>query len=116
MQNYQNLKVWLKGIEIVKLIYLLSDKLPKSEQFGLSSQMRRAAVSIVSNIAEGVSRKSQTDFRRFLEIALGSTFELEVQVIVCKELKFFGSETEELLNKIDEEKKMLHSFMEKLKT
>lgn len=73
MQNYRNLKIWQKGIEIVKLVYQLSERLPKSEQFGLSIQMKRASVSIVSNIAEGVSRKSEIDFRRFLEIALGST-------------------------------------------
>lgn len=116
MQNYQSLKVWLKAVEIAKQVYKVSELLPKTEQFGTTMQMKRSSVHIVSNIAEGASRKSTTDFRRFLEIALGSAFELEAPVIICKELSFLKSEADELLLKIGEEKKMLHSFMEKLKT
>lgn len=114
MQNYQSLKIWQKAVEIVKRIYQVSEHLPKTEQFGITMQMKRSSVSIVSNVAEGASRKSPVDFRRFLEIALGSAFELEAQVIICKELKFLDAEADELLLKIDEEKKMLHSFMDKL--
>lgn len=116
MQNYQSLKIWEKAVEIVKRVYQLSEHLPKSEQFGLTMQMKRSSVSIVSNIAEGASRKSPNDFRRFLEISLGSAFELEAQVIICRELKLLNADADELLLKIDEEKKMLHSFMEKLTT
>ena len=76
MQDFQKLTIWQKGIEITKRIYELSKQLPRNEEYGLVSQIKRSAVSIPSNIAEGASRKSNKDFARFLEIAIGSTFEL----------------------------------------
>ncbi len=77
MKDYRKLRVWKKGIEIVKLTYQLTKELPSEEKFNLVSQMNRSAVSIPSNIAEGSSRKSEKDYYRFLEIALGSSFELD---------------------------------------
>lgn len=80
------------GIEIVKQIYKLSEKLPKEEKFGLRSQITRAAISIPSNIAEGCSRNSEVEFKRFLEIALGSLFEIETQLIIISELELIPSQ------------------------
>ena len=102
-------------MDILTLTYSLTATLPNSEKFGLVSQMNRAAVSIPSNIAEGASRSTQKDFRRFLEIALGSSFELETQLMALQELALIKEEeAKELANLIDEEQKMLIAFMKKL--
>lgn len=102
-------------MEILKLTYAVTNELPEKEMFGLVSQMNRAAVSISSNVAEGASRSSQKDFRRFLEIALGSCFERETQLIAARELNLLSSNAcSELLGAIDEEQKMLIAFMKKL--
>ncbi|MFD1615904.1 four helix bundle protein [Gelatiniphilus marinus] len=92
MRNYKNLKIWEQGIELVKQIYVLVEQLPSSEKFGLKSQITRAAVSIPSNIAEGCSRNSEIEFKRFLEIAMGSLFEVHTQLIIIQELNFIKSE------------------------
>ena len=86
MRNFRKLKIWQQGIDIVKNIYKLSQQLPIEERFGLRSQITRTAVSIPSNIAEGTSRNSETEFKRFLEIAMGSLFEVETQLIIIEEL------------------------------
>ncbi len=102
-------------MDILKHTYSLTATLPNSEKFGLVSQMNRAAVSIPSNVAEGASRSTQKDFRRFLEIALGSAFELETQLIAVQELNLVQeSEATTLAGLIDEEQKMLIAFMKKL--
>lgn len=88
MKSFKKLKVWQNGIEIVKHTYLLTSLLPDEEKFNLSSQMKRSSVSIPSNIAEGSSRKSEKDYSRFPEIAQGSCFELETQLIIAQELGF----------------------------
>ena len=80
MRNFRNLQVWAEAMEIVKDVYHITEKLPKDEKFGLTSQMRRAAISIPANIAEGSSRRTSVDFARFLDIALGSSFELETYI------------------------------------
>ena len=92
MRNFRNLEIWNNAIELAKNIYLLTSQLPSSEKFGLANQMQRAAVSISSNIAEGASRKTENDFARFLDIALGSSFELETQLIITKEIGFITQE------------------------
>ena len=84
MRNYKELQIWQKGIETVKEVYLFSKKLPLNEQYGLRSQITRSAVSIPSNIAEGCSRSSKKDFARFLEIALGSSYELDTQLHIAE--------------------------------
>ncbi|QQR50691.1 four helix bundle protein [Candidatus Nomurabacteria bacterium] len=84
MKSYKDLIVWQKGIDLVNEIYVMTKKFPKSEQFSLTSQMLRAAISIPSNIAEGWSRNYQTEFGRFLSIAIASAAELETQVIIAK--------------------------------
>ena len=116
MRNYRNLKVWEQGIQLVKNIYVLSEKLPSSEKFGLKSQMTRAAVSIPSNIAEGCSRNSEVEFKRFLEIAIGSLFEVHTQLIIIQELKFINPEDlESIFELIETEGKMINSLINTIK-
>lgn len=116
MTNFRNLKIWQKGMELVIDIYKLSEMLPKEEKFGLRSQITRAAISIPSNIAEGCSRSSQKDFKRFLEVSLGSAFELETQLLIIQELKLTEIDRiNYLLNDLYEEQKMINGFINTLK-
>lgn len=98
-------------MEIVKDTYSIASQLPDNEKFGFRSQITRAAVSVPSNIAEGSAKTSEKEFRMFLEIALGSLFELETQLLLVDELKLTNSDIKELLSKINEEQKMLNSFI-----
>lgn len=102
-------------MEIVDVTYTLLEYLPSTEKFGLSSQCGRAAVSIPSNIAEGCARKSQKHFVQFLETALGSTFELQTQVLIIqKRFDIPDQLPEKLLILLEEESKMLTSFINKV--
>ncbi len=92
IKSYKDLIVWQKSIQLVKEIFILTNYFPKSELYGLISQMRRAAVSIPSNIAEGSARKSLKDYSQFYSIAYGSALELETQIIISKELKLTNIE------------------------
>lgn len=116
MKNYKELKIWKKGIEIVTLTYQLTKQLPNEEKYGLISQITRAAASIPANIAEGSSRSSEKDYVRFLEIAMGSAFELQTYLEIAKELKW--TNPEDLIN-VDtiliEEIKMIFSFINTVK-
>ena len=115
MRNFKELKIWQKGFEIASKSFQLVNSFPKEEKFGLSIQITRAAVSIPSNIAEGSSRSSEKDYNRFLEIALGSGFELETQVLIAERADFGKKEVrDELLSAINEEQRMLSAFMRKL--
>ncbi len=117
MKNFKKLKIWQKGIEIVKEAYNIANLLPEKEKYGLYTQITRAAVSIPSNIAEGSSRRSQKDYYRFIEIALGSCFELESQFLIASELDFGNKEkVENILQEIDEEQKVLIAFMKRLES
>lgn len=114
MQNFRNLKIWQRGIEIAKQIYRITNQLPAEEKYGLASQMNRAAVSISSNIAEGTSRDSAKEQKRFLQIALGSAFELETQLVLLKELNLIDDSTTSTVSKnISEEQKMLYALINK---
>lgn len=116
MRNFKELKIWQKGFEIAVETYKLTSSFPSFEKFGISSQITRAAVSIPSNIAEGSSRKSDKDYHRFIEISLGSSFELETQLLIAKAVNFGeGAACTNLLDKLAEEQKMLSSFMSSLK-
>lgn len=86
--THKDLNVWKKSIQLTKDVYQTTGVFPEEEQFGITSQMRRASVSIASNIAEGYGRKFDKERSRFLNIALGSASELETQIIISKELKF----------------------------
>lgn len=115
MRNFKELQIWKLGIEIVKDVYSIADKLPDEEKYGLRSQITRSAVSVPSNIAEGCSRHSNVDFKRFLEIALGSLYELQTQLIVIDELNLIKpEETDFLFEKIENECKMINSFITKV--
>jgi four helix bundle protein len=89
MKTHKDLDVWIKGMELARMIYEVTRQFPTSEIYGLTSQMRRAAVSVPSNIAEGAARGSSKEFTRFLRISLGSLAELETQVILAVDLAFF---------------------------
>lgn len=111
MHNFKELKVWQKGRNFVKDIYTLTKKFPKEELFVLTSQMRRAAISIPSNIAEGAGRGSDKDFSRFIDMATGSSYELESLIYVGSDLEYYSEEEMNLyLEKIQEIQKMLFHF------
>ena len=93
MRNFRDLEIWRDSIKLVKEIYKLTDSLPEQEKFGLKSQMNRCSISISSNIAEGCAKDSQKDFVRYLQISLGSAFELETQIEICVELNFIKRES-----------------------
>jgi len=115
MKNFKELKIWQKGFEIAKASFEITSTFPSQEKFGLISQINRCAVSIPSNVAEGSSRSSDKDYKRFIEISLGSCFELETQLLIAKQLKYGNEESiTDLLNLIDEEQKMLISFIKAL--
>ena len=114
MQTYRDLVVWQKAVELAKQMYILTNKFPPEERFGLTSQMQRAAVSIPSNIAEGKLRGSPKEFSHFLRIAFGSGGELETQIEIAKglpktkELDFVPAET-----LLDEVMRMLNAMISK---
>lgn len=116
MRNFRTLNIWKDGIKLVKEVYGLSILLPEKEKFGLKTQICRAAVSVPSNIAEGSSRNSEVEFKRFLEIAMGSLFELETQLIIIQELCFIPeSKINEVLELVHTEQKMTNNLITKLK-
>lgn len=112
MVDYKNYKVWQRSHKLVLSIYSVTKKLPKTEQFGLISQMNRAAVSIPTNIAEGCGRETQKELIRFLYISSGSAHELDYLLLVSKELGFLAIEkADNLIQEIDEIKKMLAALI-----
>ncbi|SFP81367.1 four helix bundle protein [Parafilimonas terrae] len=115
MRNFKELKIWQKGFEIAVETYKLTETFPATEKFSLTQQATRSAVSIPSNIAEGSSRFSEKDYKRFIEISLGSSFELETQLLIAKAVNFGNTNIlNSVLSKIDEEQKMLIAFSNKL--
>lgn len=114
-KNYRELLVWQKAMDLVEAVYVAVKKLPPEEKFEISAQMRRAAVSVPSNIAEGQGRNSTKDFVNFLSIARGSCAELQTQLLVCERLGYFTSkEIDELLKLSDEINRMLSGLINKL--
>ena len=115
VKDYKELKVWEKGIEIVEKIYMLTDGYPKEEEYTLTRQMRRAAVSIPSNIAEGFVRKSTKEYKHFLHISLGSCAELETQLIISERRSYIsGKDNEVYLEALNHEMRMLASLIYRL--
>ena len=107
IRNFNDLKIWQRGIELVKMVYRVTSTLPAVEKYGIVSQMRRSAVSVPSNIAEGFMRRHNKEYKQFLFIALGSLAELETQIIISKELNFLTTENcTSTLSAIDELNKM----------
>lgn len=111
--SYKDLIVWQKSMAVVKEVYSLTEKLPKIEQYSLSNQMRRAAVSIPSNIAEGYKRKGLGEYLYFLSVADGSAAELETQLYIVKDI-YPSIETQRILLLLEEVQKMLMAMIKKL--
>ena len=114
-QSYKDLNVWQKGIELAKLIYMLTAKFPAEEKFGLVSQMRRAAISIPSNIAEGQARRTTGEFIQFISHAEGSVAELNTQLILATELHFCSNDAAQPASELMEHlRRMLNGLRRKL--
>lgn len=117
VKSYKELIVWQKSMDLVKEIYLLTEKFPREELYGLVSQMRRAAVAIPSNIAEGYLRKHRKEFVQFLSVASGSAAELETQILICKSLsKFNALHFDRAESRLTEVMKMLYVMIEKIRS
>lgn len=115
IRNFRDLEVWKLGKAIVVDIYRVTKSLPQEEIYGLVSQMRRSAVPIPSNVAEGFNRKHNSEYRQFLYIALGSCAELETHVEIAHELGFIaGAGRDNLLEQLDHESKMLRNLIKRL--
>lgn len=115
MQSHEDLGVWQRSVDLSIEMYKLTEKFPEREKYGISSQMRRAAVSIASNIAEGRRRGTDADFLHFLRMAHGSVAELETQLLISSELGFCErKEYERMRASLVEISKMLHGMMKKL--
>ncbi|MEQ9300985.1 MAG: four helix bundle protein [Cyclobacteriaceae bacterium] len=113
MHDFRKLDVWNRSMNFTTSIYQLTGDFPDNEKFGLISQMRRSAVSIPSNIAEGAGRNSNKEFAQFLSISLGSAFELETQLILSQRLGFIENNNNEILEELDEICKMLNSLKQR---
>nr|WP_298515922.1 four helix bundle protein [uncultured Kordia sp.] len=117
MRNFRKLEIWNDAIEVVTIVYKLIKKLPNTEKFGLYSQLSRAVISIPSNIAEGCAKDSQKEFIRFLKISLGSSFEVETQIIICIELGYFTKdEGESIIEKINILQKRINALTKYART
>jgi len=115
MHNFRKLDIWLKSMDLVVDIYQLTNIFPNHERFGLLSQTQRSAVSIPTNIAEGSAKSSNKDFARFLEMSIGSSYELETVLIIASRLKYIDSDVFlSIQNKITEIQKMITGFKNKL--
>jgi four helix bundle protein len=116
MHRFKDLEIWKRSRKFCVSIYEITSKFPDSEKFGLTNHLRRASVSIPSNIAEGSSRNSNKDFSRFLQIAIGSAFEIETQLLIAFDLKFISEkELNNLITELQEIIKMTSRFKSTLK-
>ncbi len=117
IQSFKDLIVWQKSMLLAKKVYILTESYPKNEMYGIVSQMRRASVSIPSNVAEGYGRKSRKEYSQFYSIAYGSLLELETQLLLSFDLGFIKETEFKTINSIREEvSKMLFTMIEKLKS
>ena len=115
IKSYRDLKVWQKGIELVKQVYALTRKFPQYETYALANQMQRSAVSVPSNVAEGQARKHTGEFRQFLHTALGSLAEVDTQTIIAYELGYITKqEADNIAQRVIELQKILHTLIARL--
>ena len=115
IKTYRDLDIWKAGILLVKVVYKLTEKFPKQEMYGLVRQMRRSAISIPSNVAEGFRRYHNKEYKQFLYISLGSCAELETQITIAKELEYIDKDKETvLLEKLDHICRMISNLIKKL--
>jgi four helix bundle protein len=110
MKDHKELDVWRASVDLVTDVYTVTMKFPKEELFGLTNQLRRAAVSIPSNISEGAARQTEKEFVQFLHIALGSVAELETQLIIAENLRYVDKAAP-LLSRLASVRKMLHGLV-----
>jgi four helix bundle protein len=116
MHNFKELKIWQKALELSVDVYKVTALFPKEDKFGLISQIKRSAVSIPSNIAEGAGRNSVKEFLYFLSVANGSSYELQTQLLISNKLNFLKDDLlESMLNELDEIQKMNYNFQKTLK-
>ena len=111
--THKDLDVWKMGIDIVEKVYRITEKYPKDEQFGLTSQLRRAVVSIPSNIAEGAARSSKREYLQYLYISLGSLAEVETQLIIANRLKYLNDD--DIMENIEHLRRKLLNFIKYVK-
>lgn len=115
MRNFRKLTIWNDGRFLVKDIYTFTQKLPDSEKFGLISQINRCSISITANIAEGCAKNTDKDFGRFLQISLGSLYELESDITFCQDIEFSNQNiSEPILEKTQKLQKQIASLINKL--
>ena len=115
VNTHRGLQIWQKSMALVTLIYKLTDAFPENEKFGLTSQIRRSSVSVPANIAEGFGRRSNGDFKRFLNIEMGSLFELQTEIEISVNLKLLSKDDFEMLyNQTREIERMMSSFIRTL--
>ena len=115
VKTFEDLIIWQKSIVLTKQIYTITRKFPKEEIYGLSNQLRRASVSVASNIAEGYGRITRNDYKRFLSFSFGSTFEIQTQLIICIEIGIINNEDfNESIMLSKEISAMLYAIMRKL--
>ncbi len=115
IKSFRDLNVWQKGIDLVKDVYKETKHFPREEMYGLTNQIRRAAISIPSNIAEAHIRQHRAEFRQFLSVALGSLAELETQIIISRELDYMSVEiSQKLVSQVNVLGKMIRSLIKKL--
>ena len=115
MDSFKELKVWQKSMQLVEEVYLLLKRFPREEQYALADQLRRSVISIPSNIAEGYGRNAKNDFLRFLNIARGSKYEVETQLMIAQRLGYLSdSDTADALQLCEETGKMLNSLIKKI--
>jgi four helix bundle protein len=116
VRNYRELIVWQKAMDLVELVYQATKQFPKEELYGLTSQIRRSAVSIPSNIAEGQARKSTAEFLNFLSIANGSRAEMETQILLAQRLNYAANDTAQKILALSEEvNRLLNGLMNSLR-
>ena len=114
--RFRDLKAWQLGMDLVEHVYLLTDSFPKAETYGLTSQVRRCAISIPSNIAEGNGRDSTKEFLHFIAIAIGSICELETQLLLSQRLKYIEmSDLEKVLDLLTQTRKTIHGLQKYLR-
>jgi four helix bundle protein len=116
MHNFKELKIWTKALDLSMSVYKVTASFPKDDRFGLISQIKRSAVSIPSNIAEGAGRNSDKEFIYFLSVANGSAYEIQTQLLISNKLNFLKDNVlESMLNELDEIQKMNYNFQKILK-
>ncbi len=115
VSSHKDLLIWQRSMDLVETIYRMTAKFPPGEQWGLTSQMRRAAVSVPSNIAEGYGRQATGEYRHHLSMGRGSLLELETQILLCRRLKYLeADDAEPLLTEIEELSRMMATLISKL--